>query len=132
MASKKEIPIIDESMPLMDKNYENNELAKLNKPLILSKEYNPQKEEILKTNDVVQVREKQEQKDSSERTSLKKSSPAKILARVFGVDVSKCTNCGGRMKIISSIKEPVVIKKILSHLAPPLAPARSRELFVSR
>ena len=46
MASKKEIPIIDESMPLMDKNYENNELAKLNKPLILTKEYNSQKELI--------------------------------------------------------------------------------------
>ena len=63
MASKKEIPIIDESMPLMDKNYENNELTALNKPLILSKEYNPQKEEILKTNDVVKVREKQKQKE---------------------------------------------------------------------
>ena len=86
----------------------------------------------------IKEKEKQEQehKDSDENTSLKKSSPAKILARVFGIDVSKCTNCGGRMKIISSIKDPPVIKKILTHLGlspipPPLAPARCRELFVS-
>ncbi len=48
MASKKEIPSIDEFMPLMDKNDENNELAELNKPLILTKEYNSQKELIKK------------------------------------------------------------------------------------
>ena len=48
MASKKEIPNIDESMPLMDKNDENNKLAELNKPLILTKEYNSQKELIKK------------------------------------------------------------------------------------
>ena len=48
MASKKEIPGIDDSMSLMDKNDENNELAELNKPLILTKEYNSQKELIKK------------------------------------------------------------------------------------
>ena len=48
MASKKEIPGIDDSMSLMNKNDENNELAELNKPLILTKEYNPQKELIKK------------------------------------------------------------------------------------
>ena len=84
----------------------------------------------------IKEKEKQENKDPNENASLKKSSWAKLLARVFGIDVSKCTNCGGRMKIISSIKEPIVIKKILTHLGlspipPPLAPARSRELFVS-
>ena len=48
MASKKEIPNIDESMPLMDKNDENNKLSELNKPLVLTKEYNSQKELIKK------------------------------------------------------------------------------------
>ena len=42
MASKKEIPNTDESMLLMDKNDENN------KPLVLTKEYNSQKELIKK------------------------------------------------------------------------------------
>ena len=84
----------------------------------------------------IKEKEKQEHKDSDERTSLKKSSWSKLLARVFGVDVSKCSHCGGRMKIIASIKDPPVIKKILTHLGlspipPPLAPARYRELFVT-
>ena len=48
MASKKEIPGIDDSMSLMDKNGENNKLGELNKPLILTKEYNSQKELIKK------------------------------------------------------------------------------------
>ena len=48
MASKKEIPKTDESMPLMDKNDENNKLSELNKPLVLNKEHNPQKELIKK------------------------------------------------------------------------------------
>ena len=48
MASKKEIPNINESMPLMDKNDENNKLSELNKPLVLTKEYNSQKELIKK------------------------------------------------------------------------------------
>ena len=48
MASKKEIPNIDESIPLMDKNDENNKLSELNKPLVLTKEYNSQKELIKK------------------------------------------------------------------------------------
>ena len=52
----------------------------------------------------IKEKEKQENKDPNENASLlKKSSPAKLLARVFGIDVSKCTNCGGRMKITSSI-----------------------------
>ena len=84
----------------------------------------------------IKEKEKQENKDPNENASLKKSSPAKILARVFGVDVSKCVHCNGKMKIIASIKDPPVIKKILTHLGlspipPPLAPARCRELFVS-
>ena len=84
----------------------------------------------------IKEKEKQEHKDSDESISIKKSSWSKLLARVFGVDVSKCVHCNGKMKIIASIKDPPVIKKILTHLGlspipPPLAPARIRELFVS-
>ena len=61
----------------------------------------------------IKEKEKQEQKDSSERTSLKKSSWSKLLARVFEIDISKCVHCNGKMKIIASIKDPPVIKKIL-------------------
>lgn len=54
---------------------------------------------------------------------------ARLLARVFGIDVETCSKCGGRMKIIAAIEDPAVIRKILDHLGldtkpPPLKPAR--------
>ena len=84
-----------------------------------------------------QIKAKEEKnKYSDEKTPIKKSSWAKLLARVFDIDISKCVHCNGKMKIIASIKDPPVIKRILTHLGlspipPPLAPARCRELFVS-
>jgi hypothetical protein len=38
------------------------------------------------------------------------------LKRVFRIDVETCPACGGAMKIIASIEDPVVIGKILAHL----------------
>ena len=38
------------------------------------------------------------------------------LKRVFRIDVETCQACGGAMKIIASIEDPVVIRKILAHL----------------
>ena len=67
---------------------------------------------------------------------LTKSSWAKLLARVFQIDISKCSHCAGDMKIISSIKDPVVIKKILTHcglipIPPPIAPSRCQARLIS-
>jgi hypothetical protein len=42
---------------------------------------------------------------------------ARRLKRVFGVEIERCTRCGGRLSIIASIEEPQVIAKILAHLA---------------
>ena len=41
---------------------------------------------------------------------------AQRLKRVFNIDVSICSACGGPMKIIASIEDPFVIDKILCHL----------------
>jgi|GEM_PF-1457512 len=41
---------------------------------------------------------------------------AQRLKRVFGIDIETCTECGGPVRIIASIDDPVVIKKILAHL----------------
>jgi hypothetical protein len=38
---------------------------------------------------------------------------AKLLLRVFGVDVFDCPNCHGRMQRIAWITQPRVIKEIL-------------------
>jgi hypothetical protein len=59
-------------------------------------------------------------------------SRARLLKRVFDIDVERCA-CGGRLKIIAAIEAPVVIVRILAHLglparAPPRAPARELSL----
>ena len=41
---------------------------------------------------------------------------AKRLRRVFNIEVSICSACGGPMRIVASIEDPIVIGEILSHL----------------
>ena len=61
---------------------------------------------------------------------------ARLLKRVFALDLEHCPNCGGELKIIAAIMEASVIEKILTHLglqarAPckgPRAPARGQAL----
>ena len=59
---------------------------------------------------------------------------ARLLKRVFDLDLERCEQCGGKMKIIAAIEEPAVIERILTHLGlcaqpPPRAPARRVDLF---
>ena len=58
---------------------------------------------------------------------------AKLLKRVFEINLAHCPNRGGELKIIAAIMEQPVIEKILTHLglqarAPPRAPARRSQL----
>jgi hypothetical protein len=41
---------------------------------------------------------------------------AQRLKRVFTLDIETCNSCGGIVKIIACIEDPVVIDKILTHL----------------
>jgi len=56
---------------------------------------------------------------------------AELLRRTYAVDALACPRCdGGRMRLIATIKDPDVIRKILGHLGlptepPPIAPARA-------
>ncbi|MSQ73074.1 MAG: IS91 family transposase [Betaproteobacteria bacterium] len=59
---------------------------------------------------------------------------ARLLRRVFDIDLEHCPQCGGDFKIIAAIEEPAVIVAILTHLglparAPPRSPARPLSLF---
>jgi hypothetical protein len=38
------------------------------------------------------------------------------LKRVFNIDIETCRDCGGAVRIIACIEDPVVIEKILTHL----------------
>ena len=58
---------------------------------------------------------------------------AKLLKRVFEIDLKHCPNCGGELKVIAAILVQPVIEKILAHLvlqarAPPRAAARGQSL----
>jgi hypothetical protein len=59
---------------------------------------------------------------------------------VFGIDIEICPACGGAVRIIACIEDPVVIEKILTHMdakvadsdVPRLPPCRAppqRRLF---
>ena len=41
---------------------------------------------------------------------------AQRLKRVFNIDIETCSECGGAVKIITCIEDPVVYKKILTDL----------------
>ena len=54
---------------------------------------------------------------------------ARLLKRVFGIDLESCPKCGGPLKIIAAIEQPNAIHKIFTHLGlqahlRPRAPAR--------
>ena len=53
---------------------------------------------------------------------------ARLLKRVFAIDMKRCPNCGGgELKIIAAILERPVIEKILTHLGlDPQPPPRGR------
>jgi hypothetical protein len=57
---------------------------------------------------------------------------AQRLKRVFGIDVETCDQCGGAVKTIACIEDPVVIKKILDHLDSKAAASKQKRLPQSR
>jgi hypothetical protein len=55
-------------------------------------------------------------------TGVKTASPrawswAALMHRAFGIDVLACAHCGGRLRLIATLHDPAVIRKILAHLA---------------
>ena len=59
---------------------------------------------------------------------------ARLLKRVFDIDIEQCPHCGGTLKIIAAILESSAITKILDHLglpvrALPRTPAQIHDLF---
>nr|MDJ0990312.1 IS91 family transposase [Desulfobacterales bacterium] len=41
---------------------------------------------------------------------------AQRLKRVFNIDIETCQACGGTVRIIACIEDPVIVEKILTHL----------------
>jgi hypothetical protein len=40
------------------------------------------------------------------------------MHRAFGSDGQVCPQCGGRLRLIATLHDPAVIRKMLGHLAP--------------
>ncbi len=57
--------------------------------------------------------------DTPRHSPAARMSWARLLKRVFKIDVEHCPHCGGTLKIIAAIEEPSVITKILAHLGLP-------------
>ena len=57
---------------------------------------------------------------------------ARLLKRVFDIDIENCPNCGGALKIIAAIEDPPVIVKILSHLGLPTRARRRSDSIYSK
>ena len=62
--------------------------------------------------------EAQEQMPAERRAAM---TWAQRLKRVFNIDIETCSECGGTVKVIACIEDPVVIKKILTHLGEKAA-----------
>jgi len=41
---------------------------------------------------------------------------AALMHRAFALDVLACARCGGRLRLIATLHDPVVIRKLLAHL----------------
>ena len=57
--------------------------------------------------------------DASDQTAEEKRRGmtwAQRLKRVFAIDVERCSNCGGKARIIACVNEPAAISVILAHL----------------
>ena len=65
--------------------------------------------------------------DKEPTSKARRISWKRLLKRVFAIDIEQCSRCGGKVKVIASIEDPKVIKKILEHLNLPSTPQRPEE-----
>jgi hypothetical protein len=45
------------------------------------------------------------------------------MHRAFAIDVLACVHCGGRLRLIATLHDPAVIRKLLAHLGMAAPPA---------
>ena len=97
---------------------------------VLGPHYKHRKQIVPKPPELKVVGQEQDIIEPKQLELKKKNIPwARLLARVFNIDVETCIKCGGKMKIIAAIEDPKVIRKILEHMGldtkpPRLMPAR--------
>ena len=68
--------------------------------------------------------------EDGDRVKVPNYTWAKMLAKVFKVDVTKCVGCGGDLVKVAAITDPIAARRYLRHVglsydAPARAPPRS-------
>jgi hypothetical protein len=50
---------------------------------------------------------------------------AALMRRAFAIDVLACPNCGGPMRVIATVEDPLAVRQILAaqRVAEPLGPS---------
>ena len=55
--------------------------------------------------------------EANEFTKRRRQSWARLIQKIWEVSPLTCSRCGAEMRVVSVITEPVVIDKILKHIA---------------
>ena len=55
--------------------------------------------------------------DTKAKSGSRAWSWAALMHRAFAIDVLACPQCGGRLRLIATLHDPAVIRKLLAHLA---------------
>ena len=55
---------------------------------------------------------------------------AKLLARVFAIDITRCRKCGGRMRVLEVVSDADAIARILHGARAPPAPPPPGQLLL--
>ena len=72
-------------------------------------------------------------RSDDEKTKVKNTSWAIILARVFKINISICPDCGGEMVVMGMVQNPDEVSRYLKHVgistrAPPIAEAKIKQI----
>ncbi len=71
--------------------------------------------------DVAHCDERQKPADAAQRHA-RNYAWSELMKRVFAVDVLACIHCGGRLRILATIRAPEITGRILDHLGIPSRP----------
>jgi hypothetical protein len=58
----------------------------------------------------------------AEKVRSKRDSWAKMLARVFKIDITKCSSCGGQIRFVCAVMESRAIRRYFEHIGIDLHP----------
>ena len=75
--------------------------------------------------------------ETVDRKKVKNHQRAKLLKRIFRIDVGTCPKCGSDMEIRAAVHDPDSIKRYMRHLGlrehpPPIAPARYEQAYLEQ